>query len=348
MVRSLFFPLTIVCVMVTSGFTQTNESKVFTAGGKTHHCIWHVPKDYNKPPVVFFVHGANGSGKNFQSETKGDVVADREKFIAVYPSASSNGNAGIWADMFGTSDYPFYLAVIDTLDKRYSIDRDRIYMTGFSQGGFISFVAACKYSDVFAAVAPVSGHAGSPCTIKRPVSVYMTFGSQEGAASFFKDRDIWLKLNNCPSTPKRIFPYPETKPQSKIARLIYGPGDQGTYVVVDSVGNQGHQWPNAQNQAEEVWAFFKQYTLKGNSTNVSGFKTTLLEKTVTVSYTSGTIRLQGIEENSNIKVTDTKGRLVLNGMTSGAQFSFTNKPSGVYLVVVRENEKVAASRILVP
>jgi poly(3-hydroxybutyrate) depolymerase len=348
MVRSLLFPLTIVLVMVTGGSTQTNETKVFTAGGRTHHCIWHVPKEYNKPAVVFFVHGANGSGGGFQSETKADVVADREKFIAVYPSASSNGGGGIWADMFGTSDYPFFLAVIDTLDKRYSIDRDKIYMTGFSQGGFISFVAACKYSDVFAAVAPVSGHAGSPCTIKRPVSVYMTFGSQEGAASFFNDRDIWLKLNNCPSTPKRIFPYPETKPQSKIARLIYGPGDQGTYVIVDSIGDQGHQWPNRQNQAEEVWAFFKQFSLKGNTTSISEHKSISLTKPISVSYLSGIIHFQGIEKNCQIKVTDTKGRLILNRMSMGSQIAFINEPSGVYLVVVGEKEKVAVSRIVVP
>lgn len=348
MVRKLFFTSTFVFVMVTSGFTQTNVTKTFTAGGKTHSCIWHVPKEYNKPPVVFFVHGANGSGGGFQNETKADVIADRENFIAVYPSASNNGGAGIWADMRGVSDYPFYLAVIDTLDNRYSIDRDRIYMTGFSQGGFISFVAACNYSDVFAAVAPVSGHAVSPCTIKRPVSVYMTFGSQEGAASFFQDRDIWLKLNNCPSTPNRIFPYPASKPQSKIARLIYGPGDQGTYVIVDSIGGQGHQWPTSQNQAEEVWEFFKQFSLKEPVRSVRHSKSISEETSFSASYLSGTIHLHGIDKNCQIKVTDTKGRLVLSRMNTESQFSFTTKPSGVYLVIAGEEKKVSVSRIVVP
>jgi polyhydroxybutyrate depolymerase len=348
MVRNLLFPLTIVFGVVMSGFTQENVTQTFTAGGKTHQCIWHVPKDYNKPPVVFFVHGANGSGKNFMDETKANVVADREKFIAVYPSATANGNPGVWADMSGVSDYPFYLAVIDTLKKKYSIDTNKVYMTGFSQGGFISFVAGCKYSKIFAAVAPVSGHAGSGCTLSRPVSVYMTFGSLEGAASFFSDRDIWLKLNNCPKTPKRIFPYPESKPQSKIARLIYGPGDQGTYVYVDSVGGQQHQWPTAQNQAEEVWAFFKQFSLNGTKTTVSEKQHISFEKPISVSYNAGSVHLQGVEKNCQIKVTDTKGRLILKSINTGSQFSFINKPSGVYLVSVKENEKVTASRILVP
>lgn len=348
MVRNLLFTPIIFFVMVTSGFAQSNVNKTITAGGKTHSCIWHVPKEYNKPAVVFFVHGANGSGGGFQNDTKADQIADREKFIAVYPSASSNGGTGTWADMQGVTDYPFYLAVIDTLDKRYSIDRDRIYMTGFSQGGFISFVAACSYSDVFAAVAPVSGHAVKSCTIKRPVSVYMTFGSQEGASSFFQDRDVWLKLNNCPSTPKRIFPYPASKPQSKIARLVYGPGDQGTYVIVDSIGNQGHQWPAAQNQAEEVWEFFKQYSLKGPVTNVKHSKNISQKRSFSASYLSGTIHLQGVEKNCQIKVTDTKGRLILNRMNTGSQFTFTTKPSGVYLVIAGKEKKVSVSRIVVP
>ena len=65
---------------------------------------------------------------------------------------------GTWADMQGTTNFPFFLAVIDTVDARYHIDRNRVYMTGFSQGGMIGFVASCSYANVFAAVAPVSGH----------------------------------------------------------------------------------------------------------------------------------------------------------------------------------------------
>jgi polyhydroxybutyrate depolymerase len=329
-----------------SGFSQTNVTQTFNAGGATYNCIWHVPKDINKPPVVFFIHGAKGSGKNFQSETKADVVADREKFIAVYPTAS--GSDGVWSDMSGTTNFPFFKAVIDTLKKRYSIDTNRIYMTGFSQGGFISFVAGCKFSEIFAAIAPVSGHAGSACTLKRPVSVYLTYGGQEDVNSFAKDRDIWIKLDSCPNKPTRIFPYPTTKPQSRVSRLIYGPGAQGTCVIVDSMGGQGHNWPTAQNQAEEVWAFFKQFTLNGGTTNVSSNQHISFEKSISVSYNSGTVHLQGVEKNCQIKVTDTKGRLIIKSTNTGSQFSFTNKPSGVYLVVVGEKEKVSSSRLLVP
>lgn len=354
MVRSLLFSLTMVFGVVASGFTQTNVTAKLTAGGRTHQCNWHVPKGYNKPAVVFFIHGAGGSGKNFETETKGDAVADKENFISVYPSASADGSGAQWADMFGTSDFPFYLAVIDTLKKLYSIDTNRVYMTGFSQGGMISFVAGCSYSKVFAAVAPASGHAGTSCTLKRPVPILITFGTQDygvtngDLSSFWADMKIWLKLDSCPSTPTLIHPYPASKPSSKVGRISYGPCAQGSYVVVDTISRQGHQWPTEINEAEEVWTFFKQFSLNGPTTNVSNDRHISFEKSINVSYSSGTVHLQGVDKNCQIKVTDTKGRLILNSINAGSQFSFTNKPSGVYLVVVGEKEKVTASRILVP
>lgn len=347
MIRNSFYLIGFVVFLITGGFAQTNVTKSFTVNGKTNSCIWHVPSGVNKPAVVFFIHGANGSGGAFQNETKGDVVADKEKFIAVYPSASSNGGAGIWSDMSGTSHFPFFQAVIDTLDVRYKIDRNRIYMTGFSQGGFISFVAGCKFSNIFAAVAPVSGHAGTSCTLKRPVSVFMTFGSQEGAASFFSDRDIWLKLDTCPATPTVTRPYPPSKPQSGITRLTYGPCAQGTYVVVDSIGGQGHQWPTKLNQAEEVWAFFKQFSLEGSTAAKSRISAKVSEQ-VSVSYISGIIHLQGVGEKSRVKVIDTRGRQITKEFTTVNQFTFKNKSSGVYMVMVEQNDRTTAHRIVVP
>lgn len=348
MLRNFFFLIFFIISIATCGFSQTNVTKTITAGGKTHSCIWHVPGGISNPAVVFFIHGANGSGGNFQTETKADVVADKEKFIAVYPSATNNGNTGIWADMRGTSDFPFYQAVIDTLDALYKIDRDRVYMTGFSQGGFISFVAGCSFSDIFAAVAPVSGHAASPCTLKRPVSVFMTFGSQEGAESFFQDRDIWLKLNKCPSTPTRTKPYPSTNPQSSVTRLSYGPCDEGTYVIVDSIGDQGHQWPTKLNQAEEVWAFFKQFTLKNNNTPVNRYVNVVNHEQVSASYNSGVIRMQGIKDNTLLKITDTRGRLITSGLVTQNQFAFKNHSSGMYMVTAGDNHELSMLRILVP
>ena len=186
-----------IVLLMTSGFAQSSETLSIKVNANTRSCVVHVPNRIDKPAVVFFVHGAFGSGENFESETKGDATADRENFIAAYPSASSDGQPGIWDGMFDTTNFPFFLAVIDTLDNMYHIDRKRIYMTGFSQGGMISFVAGCNYSNVFAAVAPVSGHSGTSCNLERPVSVFMTFGTNDMGepSTFINDLNVWLKLD---------------------------------------------------------------------------------------------------------------------------------------------------------
>ena len=330
------------CLLNSAVFSQTTTTLTFQVGGKTRHVIFHVPGGADKPPVVFFIHGANGSGPAFEKETKGDALADKEKFIAVYPSASGTGSAGIWDDMSGTGNYPFFLAILDTLDARYRIDRNRVYMTGFSQGGFISFVAGCKYSSVFAAIAPVSGHAGTSCTLERPVPVFMTFGAQEGASSFLNDLNVWLKLDSCPSTPE------VTDLGSGVSKVTYGPCAQGTYVVMDSISGQGHQWPNKMNWAEQVWEFFKQFSLE-DATQISQQTASATRETVMASYASGTIRIQGMKDISRIRVIDSRGRQVTSSTGVQQLMNFKNRPTGIYLIRIDGNGRSCVVRkIVVP
>jgi poly(3-hydroxybutyrate) depolymerase len=349
---SISTTLQILLFLTVSVFAQGKVTKNFTVGGTTHNCNWYVPTGINKPPVVFFIHGANGSGNEFENTTKGNAVADKEKFIAVYPSASSSGAAGVWADMRNTGEFPFLLAVLDTIDKRYSIDRNRVYMTGFSQGGFISFVAGCKYSDIFAAIAPVSGHAGTGCTIKRPVSVFLTFGAQEDKVSFVNDLNIWLKLDSCPSKPTITYPYPSSNPKSKVTRITYGPCAQGTYVVMDSISGQGHMWPSTTNinQAEETWAFFKQFSLNSGTT-VRKLVSLTERNNVSVTFASGLLSVLGVDKDPRgiVDIVDIRGRLVSSVPINDGLIPFKNKPSGTYLVIVkRDNYQPVQFSVLVP
>ncbi len=336
--------------LAASGFAQTVKLSL-QVGGKTRSCMVHVPSGASKAPLVFFVHGANGSGAAFESETKGDATADREKFIAAYPSASSDGTTGTWDDMQGTTNFPFFLAVIDTVDARYHIDRNKIYMTGFSQGGMISYVASCSYSDVFAAVAPVSGHSNTTCTLKRPVPVFMTFGTSDigPTSTFVADANLWNKWNKCPSTPTIVKPYPASSANSGVTRVTYGSCDQGSVVILDSIQGEGHQWPAASrlNQADEVWAFFKQYSLN-STTRLSPQNLVRSRESFSVSYAAGVVSLDGLGKNSRVQVTDTKGRLVATPVLSQNRFSFKDRPSGVYLVKARGSEGVSVSKFIVP
>lgn len=329
--------------LATSVNAQKTETLSLRVEGKTRSCIIHVPAGINKPPVAFFVHGAGGKGFWFQRETKADETADREKFITVYPSASSDGEAGTWEDMQGTSNFPFFFAVLDTLDARYKIDRKRIYMTGFSQGGFISYAAACFYSDVFAAIAPSSGHSPQTCALKRPVPVFMTFGAKEGPASFIKDLDAWVKMDKCPPGPVN------SKPTSKIGRVSYASCDQGTRVVMDSVSGMPHLWtgPAYRSQADEVWAFFKPYSLD-QVTRTGPQASAPSYESISMSYSAGLIRLEGLREESRVTVTDTRGKVIATATGAQPSIAFRGEPSGVYVVSVSGKAMSFARKFAIP
>ena len=347
-IRSLMVFMAIIS-MSANLFAQTQSMQI---AGVNRTYIVHAPSGLNKPPFVLNIHGYNMDAASEQSYTKMDQVADREKFIVVYPNAINKS----W-DLSGANDFTFLLAIIDSIDKKYKIDRNRIYACGFSQGGFMSFQLACRYSTVFAAIAPTSGTVSGACNLQRPVPMRLTFGTNEfdgGAeqtAQFMKSVTKWVGLLNCPESPKITRPYPSSNPNSLVTRLYYGPCDQGTEVIADSIRTGGHEWPmntnDRINNSEETWAFLKKFSL--SQTAVIEQKTSTYSRVfVSASYSSGTVRLQGVRENCRVKVIDTRGRLVAAAEAAQRQFEFKNQPGGVYMLLLNENDKRFTLRLLIP
>jgi poly(3-hydroxybutyrate) depolymerase len=333
-----------------SGFGGKPTDSFKVAGVMRYYVVYAPSGLGGNPPLVFNVHGYNIDGPLMRAITQMDKVADREKFIIVYPSALNKS----W-NMSGGDDLTFIVSIIDTIDARYHIDRNRVYATGFSQGGFISFLLGCKYSDVFAAIAPVSGMLNGTCTLKRPVPMFLKFGTNESVASvsqFMASVNSWLKLDSCPSTPVVTRPYPSTNPKSKVTRLSYGPCAQGSEVVVDTVAGGTHEWvltaDTNVNTSEETWAFLKNFTLKG-ATGVRRHLVSAAHDQISVSYSSGMVRLQGIREKCPVSVFDTRGRLVSSTAVSGRRIVFKGRPSGVYVVMVNgNNTRPVGLKMLIP
>jgi poly(3-hydroxybutyrate) depolymerase len=330
-------------------FAQTRNMQI---AGVTRTYILHAPSGLSNPPLVFNIHGYNMDAASEQSYTKMDQIADREKFIVVYPDAINKS----W-DLTGANDYAFILAIIDTMNAKYHIDKARIYSCGFSQGGFMSFQLACRYSDIFAAIAPTSGLISmggtGTCSLKRPVSMRLTFGTDDVATSaqFMQNVATWLDLCNCPTTPVVTRPYPTSNPNSLVTRLYYGPCDQGTEVIADSVRTGQHEWPmntsDRINNSEETWAFLKKFTLK-SATDIQLKTFPVAQNSISVSYSSGIVRLQGTEENCRVRVFDTRGGCISIAAITQRQFDFKNKPGGVYVVKVSGNDKLFTVRMVVP
>jgi polyhydroxybutyrate depolymerase len=162
------------------------------AGGTTRRYDVHLPPGYDnqtRMPVVVYFHPLL-TDKDYLQGVGTRELADAAGFIAVYPEGintswnagsccgPSNGAGGEPA----VDDVAFVRALVAAIDHDACIDRQRIYATGFSNGGFLSHRLACEAADVFAAVAPVSsvnGIAADACHPPRAVPVFTMNGTTD-------------------------------------------------------------------------------------------------------------------------------------------------------------------------
>ncbi len=334
-------------LLVTAGFTQTNTIQV---AGVQRNFILHMPGSaISNAPLVFLLHGLGETGAGIQSTSQMDKIADRENFIVVYPNAINK----TWDYASTKNDFKFLLAIIDTLDSKYRIDKNRIYIAGFSQGGGMTVYAGFQYPDVFAAIAPVSSIGSGAPAPKHPIPIFLTFGTKDiyPPATFMSAVNTWLKINDCTSAAVITRPFPVSNQKSVVTRISYVPCAQGTEIIVDSISGGTHEWPmnttTKVNNSEEVWAFFKKFSLKNNT--AIQYKTIPVSyNCISVSYSSGIVHLQGAEEKSRVRVIDTEGRLVTSLILAKSQFVFKDKPSGVYIVMVSEKNRHNSIRMAIP
>jgi len=181
----------------------------------------HVPPSYDgttRTPVVFDFHGLGGNGQMWRTASRWAQYADTAGYIAVYPSGIENGwNAGICCND-ETTDVAFVRAMIDTLDNDGCIDTKRVYATGCSNGGGMSFRLACEAADVIAAVAPVDfdcvlGSSCGDCNPSRPITEIQfratndSLVDYEGNGAFMGAENNlakWGELNVCDGSPEAV------------------------------------------------------------------------------------------------------------------------------------------------
>jgi polyhydroxybutyrate depolymerase len=169
---------------------STLREFVIRHDGIDRRYLLNVPADLDaaRPaPLVMMLHGAGGSAEVAARAYGWRELAERERFVAVFPEgtranvprattatsdttgtarAAALRNPRLWNDGSGrgpagrrkVDDLGYLAAVLDDVARRCNVDADRVYCTGFSNGASMTFSAGVGLSDRFAAVAPVSGH----------------------------------------------------------------------------------------------------------------------------------------------------------------------------------------------
>lgn len=132
--------------------------------GLTREYILYVPANYtgtSAVPLLFNFHGYTSNANDQMWYGDFRPIADTAGFIIIHPQGTLDGTGTTHFNVgWGGStvdDVDFTSALIDSISAQYNINQDRVYSTGMSNGGFMSFKLACELSDRIAGIASVTG-----------------------------------------------------------------------------------------------------------------------------------------------------------------------------------------------
>ncbi len=166
---------------LTPSIGQSGQKKMkFTIGGEINYLMF-LPKDYvktGKPsPMILFLHGSGERGNDLEKVKAWGPPAIVEKnpdfpFVVISPQCPDGQN---W-------NPTLLKGLIDDVMAKYNIDKNRVYLTGLSMGGFGAWDLSMAYPDYFAAVAPICG-GGNPLLVSRlkDIPVWVFHGKKDDA-----------------------------------------------------------------------------------------------------------------------------------------------------------------------
>jgi polyhydroxybutyrate depolymerase len=264
----------------------------------------HIPKDYNpdkKPPLVLAFHGAGGEGKNALDHEGWAAKADKEGFVVVAPtglpsrprlSPSFLTNPQVWnsgqlnalSPRTRIDDVAFVVELLDELKERVPYDENRVFATGHSNGGRMTFRLAAEMSERLAAVATVAGMmAVEDPKPKKPLPTLYILGTKDPLVPL-EGGEVKLPWGTKRNPPVANFLGKwaaalmcETQPATiseadGVKRVEYVSKNGGPKLTVLYLENHGHHWPGSKpllpesrigpmksklNATDTIWEFFE-------------------------------------------------------------------------------------------
>ncbi|GAA0798159.1 alpha/beta hydrolase family esterase [Spirilliplanes yamanashiensis] len=170
-------------------------------------------------PLLVMLHGYGGTGDREEAylrlapeaaaagmlyaRPEGTADARGERFWNADPACCDTARTGV-------DDSAHLRRVIGALQDAYTVDPDRVYLVGVSNGGFMAHRLACDHAGLVAAIVSAAGAGPStPCRPAAPVSVLQihgdadsvvgyaggtVFGPHPGAVGTVAD---WARRNGC-------------------------------------------------------------------------------------------------------------------------------------------------------
>jgi polyhydroxybutyrate depolymerase len=249
--------------------TATPVTSTGTLGGRTYSL--HVPaKARDHLPLVIVLHGGFGDAQRTEQRYGFDELADREGFAVVYPDGLQHHWNDGRADNGATSvdDVAFIRALIDELVAHAGIDPARVFVTGMSNGGIMTYRLGCELADKIRAIAPVSGTLAASlaptCHPARPLPVLAIHGTDDPLVPYgggtvglktMRARgevigaeaavELFARGDGCTGAPTRTH-VPDRDPSdgTTVDRIAYA-CPAGMTVELLAIAGGGHTWPGS-------------------------------------------------------------------------------------------------------
>lgn len=252
------------------------------------------------PPLLIVLHGGGGDSGGIMLTTGFNDLADEEGFVVLYPNGIENfWNNGVDVAERRTirenvDDVGFIMALIDEVAQTILIDRERVFVTGFSNGGMMTFRLACEATDQFAGIATVVANMPLPyadsCAPNAPLSVLMINGTDdpllpyEGGERYLDGQylgttlsvnqqfTLWAENNGCTGVPQfSVLPPSNLADRTRAHLLHYTNCEEDSVVQLYTLVGGGHTWAGAEafffaeylgthsntiNATQVIWEFF--------------------------------------------------------------------------------------------
>jgi polyhydroxybutyrate depolymerase len=272
-----------------------SERHSLEAGGRSRSYHVYRPLELSRTrlvPLVVMLHGGFGSGSQAEHAYGWDAAADRGGFVVAYPdgigrSWNAGGTCCGPALRDHVDDVGFLDAMIDAVARGEAVDRSRIYLTGMSNGGAMTYRYACEGHIRLAAIGPVAtSFTYSGCHAPHPVAVMAIHGMQDRTVPFAggagrrgpdlvwqpvqASLDVFRDAANCGAP---------VLAQSGVVATATAACELGREVVLITVADGGHQWPGSRAETgliprllrldepsqafdatARLWSFFGRYT----------------------------------------------------------------------------------------
>ena len=249
-----------------SGFVTGKSLHHINIGGSDRTYRLYKPADLPaSAPLVVILHGYSGSGKQAERDYHWDELADSAKFVVAYPEGRNRswnvdgetccGRSG----REGVDDVGFITGAVADIGKNVGIDSSRVYVSGISNGGIMSYTLACT-TGVFAAIGPDAATQLNSCRSPHPTSVLHIHGTADRLVPYNGGQGFsvingpsapdlnafWRNVDQC-AAPVASTDGPVTKSTAVCA--------QGRSVVLVTIDGGGHaEWPAF--ATETLWQFF--------------------------------------------------------------------------------------------